>query len=372
MSFLALIVRNILTRKVRASLTGAAVAISIMTVFALGVLTYSLRQTAVSILHTGSADFTVGQKGVSDVLNSSMDDTAVARIAAYPEIESVVGVLIAAAQLDKNHPFFLQIGIQPDKLAAFGVQVVAGTAYSPTATDEIMLGFRAASDFGKSVGDTFTIDPQQYNVVGIFSTGQVFGDSASMMPLPTLQTNERKPGIVTLAFVRVKPGTNVDALRKQIEHDNPELATVQTESEFGRIDRNLELISAGDVGATILALVIGAIGVMNTTMMSVFERTREFGVLRAVGWSRLRVLALVMAEALVIALGGAAAGLAAGYVAVRLIEQAPQVVGIFQPVYPGNIFGRALGIAIGMAFFGAFYPAVRAALLKPIEALRHE
>jgi len=193
-----------------------------------------------------------------------------------------------------------------------------------------------------------------------------------MMPLPTLQARERKPGNVTLAFVRVKPGTNIDDLRARIDRENPELATVRTQSEFGRIDRNLKLISAANVGASILALVIGAVGVMNTTVMSVFERTREFGVLRAVGWSRLRVLGMVMSEALLVALAGAAAGLAAGFVAVKLIQQVPELVGVFQPDYPGDVFGRALGIAIGMAFIGAFYPAVRAALLRPLEALRHE
>jgi len=372
MPFLTLIVRNIYTRKVRSSLTGAAVAIAIMTVFTLGVLTYSLRETAISILRTGTADFSVGQKGVSDVLYSSLDETEIDRIRSYPEVQSVVGVLVAAVEIDKNHPFFLELGIQPDKLEEFGVQVVAGTPYGPTAPDEIMLGFRAARDFDKSVGDTFTVEDQQFRVVGIFSTGQVFGDSAAMLPLPTLQAQERKPGSMTLAFVKVRPGTDIDALRKKIDDDNPELATVRTQSEFGRIDRNLKLISAANVGASILALVVGAIGVMNTTMMSVFERTREFGVLRAVGWSRLRVLALVMGEAIMLALGGAAAGLAAGYVAVRLIQRVPEVVGVFQPDYPGDIFGRALGIAIGMAFIGAFYPAVRAALLKPLEALKHE
>src|SRR3989304_5162694 len=99
MPFLTLIVRNIYTRKVRSSLTGAAVAI------------------------------------------------------------------------DKNHPFCLELGIQPDKLEEFGVQVVAGAPYGPTAPDEIMLGFRAARDFDKSVGDTFTVEDQQFRVVGIFPPG---------------------------------------------------------------------------------------------------------------------------------------------------------------------------------------------------------
>lgn len=372
MPFLTLITRNVLTRKVRSSLTGVAVAIAIMTVVALGVLTHSLRQTAISVLRTGTADFTIAQNGVSDVLYSSMDDAQVSHLMSYPEVESAVGVLVAAIKLDSDHPFFLELGIQPDQLDNFGVHIVAGQAYRADATDEVMLGFRASRDLHKGVGDTINIDGNDFHVVGIFSTGQVFGDSASMLPLQALQTNERKPGSVTLAFVKVKQGTDIDALRKKIEKDTPELATVRTQSEFGRVDRNLTLISAANTGISIMALVIGAIGVMNTMVMSVFERTREFGVLRAVGWTRTRVLGLVMGEAVLVSLSGAMAGVAMGFIAIKLIERVPELVGVFQPDYTAGVFARALGIAVGMAFVGAFYPAMRAAYLKPLEALRHE
>jgi len=372
LSFIGLIWRNVTSRKVRSSLTGVAVAIGIMTVVALGVLTHSLRQTAISVLRTGNADFTVAQKGVSDILYSAMDEREVESIRSYPGVDRAIGVLIAAVKLDADHPFFLELGIDPGELEPFGVQVVAGRAPAPRAQDEIMLGFRAASDFKKTVGDEFAVDDDTFTIVGIFSTGQVFGDSASILPLSALQAMERKPGDVTLAFVRVKPDANIDAVRAGIERENPQLATVKTESEFGRVDRNLALISAANVGVSIMALAIGAIGVSNTVMMSVFERTREFGVLRAIGWSRLRVLALVMGEAVMVSLSGAMLGCLAGYVAVRLIERAPEVVGVFQPEFTAGVFGRALGIAVGMAFVGAVYPAVRAAVLVPLDALRHE
>jgi putative ABC transport system permease protein len=294
MPFQLLILRNVASRKVRSGLTGMAVAIAIMTVVALGVLTHSLRQTAISVLEVGQADFTVAQKGVSDVLYSAMDTGEVAKIQQTPGVDSVVGVLVATTKLDTNHPFFLELGIQSDQLTPFGVQVVEGRAYSAGATNEIMLGYSAAADLHKSVGDSITVDSNAFTVVGIFRVGNVFGDSASMLPLTALQTNERKPGDVTLAFVKVKPGANIDTARSNIEHDQPELATVRTQSDFGRVDRNLSLISAANVAISILALVIGAIGVMNTMIMSVFERTREFGVLRAIGWTRARVMILVM------------------------------------------------------------------------------
>jgi putative ABC transport system permease protein len=371
-SFVELVCRNVLARKVRTLLTAAAVSIGITTIVVLGVLTHSLKQTAISVLRTGEADFTVAQEGVSDVLKSSMDDTQIERIRSYPETASAVGVLVAAIELDQEHPFFLELGMPPEELAPFGVQIVEGRAYTATAADEVILGYRAARDFDKSVGDIIDIDGRDFRVVGIFSTGQVFGDSASMLPLVTLQERERKPATVTLAFVQVKEGADMDALRERIEYDMPELATVRTESEFGRIDRNLSLISAANVGVSVLALIIGAVSVMNTMLMSVFERTREFGVLRAIGWSRLRVLALVLSEALLIGLTGAAIGVGAGMIVIQLIGDLPELVGVFQPDYTSDIFARALAIAVGMAFIGAIYPSVRAALLVPLDALRHE
>ena len=66
------------------------------------------------------------------------------------------------------------------------------------------------------------------------------------------------------------------------------------------------------------------------------------------------------------------AGVAFGYVMVRIIEHAPALQGVFAPDFTGDVFGRALGTAFGMALIGAIYPAVRAALITPLSALRHE
>jgi putative ABC transport system permease protein len=370
--FLALTVRNVSTRKVRSIFTGLAVAISIMTVVTMGVLTHSLRRSAISIIQTGTADFSIAQKDVSDVIYSSVDEEDVKAIRSYPGVQSAIGVLVDPFRLDDDHPFFLQIGVEPDELDAFGVHIVAGRAYTATATDEALLGYRAARDLGKTVGDHVTLSNDDFEVVGIYQTGQVFGDSASMQPLVTLQARERKPGTVTLVFVRVEPGTDIDALRKRIEANFPQLATVRTESEFGRIDRNLELISAANTGVSALALVIGAITVLNTMVLSVFERTREFGVLRAIGWSRLRVLMTVMSEAMVVAFTGAAIGVGAAFGAVRFLEDTPALRGVFEPDFTTDVFVRALAITFGMVVFGALYPAARAALLVPLTAIRHE
>lgn len=369
---LGLIGQNLATRKARTALTAAAVAIGIMTVVALGVLTFSLKQTAISILRTGKADFTVAQKGVSDLLYSAVNADDLERIRKQDGIESAIGVLVAADKLDSDHPLFLRIGIDPSQLAEFGVKIVKGRPHGVQAKDEILLGYRAARDLHKDIGDKITVSNDTYTVVGIYDTGQVFGDSASMLALPTLQAAERKGTSMTLIFVRAKKGFSVPTLRKAIENDLPQLATVQTETDFGRVDRNLLLINAANLGGSILALVLGAIGVANTTLLSFFERTREFGVLRAIGWSRFRLLGLVFGEAVVVSLAGAIAGIALGFLAIELLRHVPDLIGVFRPQFTSGIFWRALGFALAMSMIGALYPAARAARLVPLEALRHE
>lgn len=372
MTFLGLVLRNVRVKPLRAALTAMAVSVGVAAGVTIGIVTHSLRETAVQILQIGNADFSITQKGVSDVLNSIIDEGDLAQVDKDPDVESTVGVLVAMTKLNADNPMFLEIGVPPDKFEAFGVRVVAGRAYTATATDEVMLGYRAARNLGKEIGDTMVIDGVTYRVVGLFATDQAFGDSASMLPLVTLQANERKSGDITIAFVRVRPGADVDALRSRLEHDFPQLITVRTASEFGRADRNLQLLSAADTGATILALGVGIIIVANTMMLSFGERTREFGVLRAIGWSRRRVVALVVGETLVICLVGAGVGVGLSYVAIQVLQHVSTLVGVLHPQYTAGVFGRALITANGIGFLGAAYPALRAALLVPLEALRRE
>jgi putative ABC transport system permease protein len=370
--FVQLIFENVYTRKMRTVLTGLTIAVTIMTVVAMGILTHSLRQTAISILQTGKADFSIAEKNVSDVLNSSIDEKDLATIQADPEVKSAVGVLVEPVYLDADRPFFLRIGMKPEDTEPFGVNLIAGRLYAADAPDELILGYRAARDLDKTIGDTIQFQDSVYTIVGIYSTGQVFGDAASMLPLVPLQAQLRKPGTITLAFVQVKDQSQIEAVRARIEAALPQLATIRTESDFGQVDRNLELLRAANTGVSALALVIGAANVLNMMSLSVFERTREFGVLRSVGWSRQRILVYVLSEAFMVTMAGAMVGVALGFLVVQFLQDVPTLRGVFTPSYSSVVFGRTLSITFGMAIIGALYPALRAALLRPLTAIRHE
>jgi putative ABC transport system permease protein len=236
----------------------------------------------------------------------------------------------------------------------------------------MMLGWRAAQDFGLHVGDRFDANGTWNTVVGIYSTGISYGDLGGMFPLTAIQTYNRVPGSVTLIFVNLVPGASVAKVERAITSAHPEMTTIQTAAQFGRADRNLVFLQAAATGSTILAILIGAVIVGNTMLLSLFERTREFGLLRAIGWTRSRVVSLVVGEGVVLAVVGALAGVALSFAATAALENLPQLRGVLHADYTNQAFWRGLYTGLGMAVIGALYPALRAANLAPLKALSRE
>jgi len=372
MSFVGLMLRNLWSKKARSIGMAFAVAIAVMVVVTLDVTSSGLEQSAAAIVSVGKADFTIAQKGVSDTLLSTIDEQELARVRRTPGVASAVGVLVEVEHINANNPVFIEIGINPSDLAPFGVKVVAGSPYSPTAAHEVMLGWRAAANLGLHVGDRFNANGTWNTVTGIYSTGNAFGDAGAMFPLPALQGYNRVPGIVTLAFVKVKPGASVSAVAAHIDYAQPELTTIRTAAQFGRADRSLIYLQAAVNGSTVLAILIGAVIIGNTMLLTVSERTREFGLLRAVGWTRRRTVFLLVGESLLLAVLGAAIGVALSFAVAALLTDLPALRGVLHPNFTQGAFWRALLTALIMTLIGALYPTTRAALLSPLKALSYE
>jgi putative ABC transport system permease protein len=372
MTFIDLILHNVWRKKARSLGLAFAVAIAVMAVVTLAVTSSGLEQSAAAIISVGKADFAVAQKGASDTLTSTIDRTELAQLAHTRGVASAVGVLVETEKINSNNPVFIEIGINPSDLAAFGVRVLAGQPYGASAPHEVMLGWRAAANLGLKIGDQFRANGTTNTVTGIFSTGNAFGDAGAMFPLPAIQGYNRVDGIVTLAFVKVTPGAKVSSVANHIDYAQPELTTIRTASQFGRADHNLIYLQAAVNGSTVLAIIIGAVIVGNTMLLSLFERTREFGLLRAIGWTRRRTVSLLLGESLLIAVLGAVLGVALSFLVAAGLARLPALNGILHPNFTENAFWRALFVALAMTFIGAIYPTARAALLSPLEALSYE
>jgi putative ABC transport system permease protein len=180
------------------------------------------------------------------------------------------------------------------------------------------------------------------------------------------------PGIVTLVFVRDKPGVSASTVAQRIQYDLPELTTIQTASQFGRADSTLVYLQAAVNGTTVIAILIGAVIIGDTMLLSLFERIHEFGLLRSIGWTRRRVVSLLLGESLLLAVLGAAAGIALSFAVAAILTRLPALRGILHPNFTESAFERALFTALVMTFIGAIYPTARAAVLSPLKALSYE
>ena len=388
MSFLSLVVKNPFRNKTRSALAIVGIAIGIMVIVALGMVTGGLENSTQSTLKAGAAEITVIQTGSNSFgSGGTLNQSLATSILSINGVKDTAGILRAsntsttAATLNSNSsqsgfgPEGLSItGIDLDKLSLIGIDSVNGTAFSNSSTDEVIIGKTAAQSLNKTVGDTINLYGDNFTVTGTFETGNFITDAGIMMPLSTLQNLTSNKNKVSNILVKVTDNANVTTVSQSIEDAYPnQLTTTTAEATASRINQGLSFIDTASWAISLLAIFIGAVGVINTMIMSVYERTREIGVLKAVGWKNRRILGMILGESIVLTLIAFIVGTVVAVVGVELIlTLSPSVGGIIKPSFAYDIFLRAFIVAFLVGVLGGLYPAYRASRLSPTEALRYE
>ncbi len=241
---------------------------------------------------------------------------------------------------------------------------------APQAGDEVLLGRKVATKLGVRPGDGLGIGGERYVVAGVLLETGSAEDSLILVAMAAAERILGKPGRVS--FVEVSALCNacpIEDIVAQLREKLPDADVVAlAQAVEGRRQMVQQLTAlAGAVSAAVV--VIGGLVVLTTTMGAVTERTREVGILRAIGFRRWHIARIFLMEAAVVgALGGLAGWLVGVVVAMTLT---PTLAGVPQapPIDPLLGVGAvALAVAVGLA--GSAYPALRAANLDPVEALR--
>jgi len=141
-------------------------------------------------------------------------------------------------------------------------------------------------------------------------------------------------------------------------------------SEHLSHSEGFRLVRAMSWGTSLLAILVGVLGVMNTMLMTVFERTHEICVLLAVGWTRGRIMRMILYESALLGLLGGVVGVAIGAVGVKVLSATPAIRGLLQPDLSVALLGLSVVIAVAVGISSGLYPAWRSSRLNPSVALQ--
>jgi len=356
MTWPALIWKNLLRRPARTMFTAVGVGLGVGLIVALLSITSGVHKTADDLTHVGRADFGLYQSDVSDFTRSLLPNSMADKVASDPGVAAVAKVKLLIVN------GLLVFGLDPAEFAFHRLVVTDGERGAVMAGDHS----------GKHLGETLKLGGREYRVAGVYHSGDRFEDLGVVLPLATVEALARRPGELTSIGVNVKLGQSVKQVAAGLQQRYPGITAITEPGQAIKVDTSSRLIISTGWIVSILALIVGGIGVTNTMAMSVFERTREIGILRALGWPVQRIAAMIVAEAVGICLFALGVGCALGVVAAQVFVAHSTLSGLISPNYTASTFAWGLAFALGVGVIGALYPTWRAVSLSPIEALRHE
>ena len=373
MTFYTLIFKNLLRRPMRSLLTILGIAIGIGAVVALTSIAWGFESGMVNIYKARGTDLVVTKTTSRSAMPVPFPATTQDEVRALPHIREITGVLSDIVSIEDS-PAILLFGWEPQSFLWFHLKLVKGQWPGATTNKVVAVGTVAAEMLGKSVGDKIQIETAEYTVCAIFTSSALAENGALILPLAEMQSLTDRNGMVNFLNVQVDPATTaeqVEQLRRTIKARFKGL-TAFNPGEAAQSNTAIQMAKAMSLATSLIALVVGTVGIMNTILMSVFERLQEIGVLLALGWRRGRIMRMILCESLALSFAGGIAGCLLGLVAVRLLQASPWIHGKLEGQFNPLVLGLALLIALGLGALGGVYPAWIGSRMSPVTALRHE
>jgi putative ABC transport system permease protein len=386
-----LAIRYLLARKLRTALTTVAIVLGVMIIFGFNGLLLAMRE---SLQQGIPAVADQADVIITSELRSGFSTDWVKKVATAEGVAVASGLLVRTILLPDGLTLQSQTGAEVGALVICGVDpetigkvgtlpLGQGRWLKPEDQEAVVIPAELARKNGLKTGDWLVLPSvsgiAKFKVAGTVSAGAAFGASAIYLPLVSAQKLLNQPGKINVIAAEFTPGGAPDRTRRAI------LGQLGPGFKFGGLEAGTEFAAAFQMGQFIytvfglLALAMGGLVIFNTFRMAVAERKRDLGMLRAVGATRRTILGVVLTESILQGLIGTLLGLGLGYLLLSgllawygSVWENLSKLTLGLPHFGTADYLTAIALGIGAAVIGGLYPALLAARISPLAALRPE
>ncbi|MFI7428205.1 ABC transporter permease [Micromonospora sp. NPDC049836] len=359
----------------RTAITAAALMVGIALVTGVTVILDSAKGSIGALAQdTIKADLVIAGAS-SGPRPASFDPAVLEKAAAIPGVRMVDGEYGDMAVVGGERTWVAVSSNVAALQQVFGAKATAGDI-SRLAPDQMLVSSDTAKARNLTVGSAVPVqlargEARTYTVSGIYSSSQL----TNPVTLPPQAAADLAIPQPIQGFLQLAPGTSVDTVQPQVERllaDSPEVSVVDLaafiEQQTGQLDSLLQMIQI----LLALAIVIAVLGIINTLALSVLERTRELGLLRAIGLRRAQTMRMITVEAVVISIFGALLGVVVGTGLGAAVVEALKDEGITDLILPWGQMVTFLIMAAIIGVVAAVLPAIRAARINVLGAIAHD
>jgi len=391
MKFFILAYKNLRRRKFRSFLTIGGVAVAVAVLVCLLGFNAGYQEALTSDIDKMGYQVLVTAKGcpyeaATRVLSGEaglkfMDEDIYKQIISDPDIDKITPLLAQVAydpeKEDGKGGFNSYLGIEKSYIELKpNVQFKSGEWFSSEDANEVIMGYDAAESEQKTVGDKISIPNKDVTliIVGIFERTATQEDGDIFLPLKTTQRIFEVGGKLTGIGIKLKQIEKISEFEERLYP----MASIQVISMSQVKGTILNLVNSAKIlimSVAFIAIFVAIIGVINTILMSVFERTQEIGIMKAIGASKLDIFKLIWIETLIICTLGGIFGSIVAIFGGNFTELLVRKVMPYAPggklllITPELLLFSFLGVII-IGIISGLYPAFRAASMRPIEVIR--
>ncbi|MEO9593618.1 ABC transporter permease [Rhodopirellula bahusiensis] len=378
MTYFGFVLKGLWRRPLRTGLTLMALATAIGSVMALLGVAEGFTESFRGVYESHRVDVVVSRQGSADRLSSSLEEAYVADVTSVEGVADAAGVLLETLSAEDQQVYGIPaMGMRTDSWLFTDYEMRAAdqeTIGNADAIGQVFLGENLAGRLDCEPGSTLNLFDEPFKVAGVFQSGSVWENGSMIVPLQQLQELTGRDGQIT--YINVVLDESIEAIQvgsvvERITAVDAKLLPLATD-EFVRSDTRMQLAGAMAWMTSTIALLVGAIGTLNTMMTSVLERTGEIGILRAIGWPAKRIAGVILCESVMLALLASVLGGIGASVLLQLLAGSEATGGMLQPTIAMNVWVRGVAVGLGIGILGASLPIWRASQMRPTDALRHQ